>query len=158
MRDIPGYSGLYAATEDGAIWSYRTNIYLSPTLTSHGYLRIALTIKQVQVKRHVHQWVMLAYYGESLGRDVNHKNSIKTDNRLDNLEYVTRKQNIHHAIAAGTNKIRGVGAAKAKLTEEQAKSIKYNESHLRNFQLAKKYNITPTAVSLIRRGINWKHV
>ena len=43
MKDIPNYEGLYAATEEGQIWSYISNKFLTPQRKNDGYWRIALT-------------------------------------------------------------------------------------------------------------------
>ena len=90
---------------------------------------------------------MLCFIGES-DLQVNHKNGIKTDNRLENLEYVTNLQNTHHACK---NNLR-----ESKLNEKAAREIKYGCE--RPSVLALKYNITMTMVSRIRKGLTWKHI
>ena len=48
---------------------------------------------------HVHRLVVMAFISDiPVGMVINHKNGIKTDNRVENLEIVTQKQNVHHAI------------------------------------------------------------
>lgn len=66
-------------------------------LTTDGYLRITLYKK---CSFFVHRLVALAFLGES-ELEVNHKNGNKLDNRLSNLEYVSRLENINHAKIAG---------------------------------------------------------
>lgn len=53
----------------------------------------------------VHQLVALAHLGPAKGRVVNHKNSIRDDNRLDNLEYCTYSENKIHAMDMGNVKM-----------------------------------------------------
>ena len=55
---------------------------------NHGYPRVKIDGKMVKV----HRLVLLAFIGES-ELDVDHKNRIKTDNRLCNLHYVTSQEN-----------------------------------------------------------------
>ena len=38
MKDIKGYEGLYAVTENGQVWSYRSQIFLKPMANKDGYL------------------------------------------------------------------------------------------------------------------------
>lgn len=42
MKDIPGYEGLYAITEDGRVWSYRKNRWVKSSANKKGYVGIGL--------------------------------------------------------------------------------------------------------------------
>lgn len=65
------------------------------SLTTQGYPRVALCLNGI-VKYHlVHRLVMAAFVGQS-HLQVNHKNGNPLDNRLENLEYCTAKQNSVH--------------------------------------------------------------
>ena len=64
---------------------------------SHGYFRVFLdSIKKNHKVRHfVHNVIALCYLGEKPeGFQTDHINSIRTDNRLENLQYITQQQNI----------------------------------------------------------------
>ena len=65
-----------------------------------GYRYIRLKCKGRQRNIFVHRLVMLAFCGPD-DREVNHKNGRKDDNRLENLEYMTRSENIQHAWDTG---------------------------------------------------------
>lgn len=157
FKEIPGYDKLYYISKNGEIWSRQINRMLKQTLTEHGYFRVALRKNGKSLKKHTHQWVMLTFVGPANGLDVNHKNSDKLDNRLENLEYITRKENIRHATAAGTNKIRGENNFNAKLNKEQVLDILFKDGRT-YFEIAQSYRITGTAVALIKRGENWAHL
>jgi hypothetical protein len=155
IKPIPGFEGLYSATLTGEVWSHRSMMFLKPSLTRGGYYRVALATNGKCTKKHVHQLVMMAFVGHPPdGCNVNHKNSKKLDNRLCNLEYCTQRENIHHAIEAGTNKIRGEDAPRGKLLRHQV--IEILESKEKNYILAERYKVSRTAISLIRRRINWR--
>jgi hypothetical protein len=90
----------------------------------------------------------LTYFGKHDGLQVNHKNGIKHDNRLCNLEIVTRGQNIKHAYDNGLIKPKkGELNGNSKLTEQQVKEIReyvanFNGRYYGRKELAKKYNIS----------------
>lgn len=60
-----------------------------------GYLEIS---SHYNITKSVHRLVAMAFIGEiPQGMEINHKNGIKTDNRVENLEIVTHVENMHHA-------------------------------------------------------------
>ena len=72
---------------------------LKPGIDKDGYLRITLTNNGKRKSYYVHRLVARTYlkdYNEQL--QVNHKNGIKTENRIENLEMVTLQENIKHSI------------------------------------------------------------
>lgn len=107
-KDIPGYEGLYQASDLGRIRSIvqtmnRRKRVLSQCKTIWGYYGVRLTDKD-HVCRHesVHKLVCLAFHTipdewkHLLGThylQVNHKDENKTNNRADNLEWVTPSYN-----------------------------------------------------------------
>jgi hypothetical protein len=96
MRSIPGFENRYSATESGEIYSHKSKRFLTPRKHTHGYSRVSLCKKDY----YIHRVILMTFIGESK-LEVNHKNGIKADNRLCNLEYVTSKQNKAHAWANG---------------------------------------------------------
>ncbi len=75
---------------------------LKPGTDKDGYLRITLTNNGKRKSYYVHRLVARAYlkdYSDIL--QVNHKNGIKIDNRIENLEMVTLQENIKHSIKTG---------------------------------------------------------
>jgi len=104
-RDIPGYEGLYQASDSGLIRRIRRDNFrpygmtMLPHLNSNGYLQIYLQGDRGGKHHQVHRLVMLTFVGEppSTIHQVNHINGITDDNRLENLEYVTPRENALHS-------------------------------------------------------------
>ena len=103
-KAIPGYEGRYEVSDQGRVLSKRTNLFLKPNIMNHGYACVHLYSggKQSRVVKTIHQLVALAFIANPHNcREINHKNFLRRDNRIENLEWVTRSENVRHAVAAG---------------------------------------------------------
>lgn len=104
---IKGYEGMYQIARCGTVWSMpRTDsmgrrhggVIKKHTIGSHGYYGVCLHKNGKATTHCVHRLVAEHFVpGHKKGLFVNHKNSNRTDNRVENLEWVTQVQNIHHA-------------------------------------------------------------
>ena len=95
LRRIPSVIG-YSATEDGAIYSHHRfePFPLKHTAHTQGYRQVNVKTATGFRTRLVHTLVLEAWVGKRPPNMVtNHKNGDKTDNRLENLEYVTQTEN-----------------------------------------------------------------
>lgn len=91
----------YQIHDDGRIWSsFKGGYFIKLKPKVAGYVSITVReSKGVYRTRFVHRLVWEAFNGEiPKNLEINHKNGIKHDNRLENLELVTKSENIRHAI------------------------------------------------------------
>lgn len=103
-KEIPGSDGRYEVSDYGRVrsWYYRKHwqsepLYNKPFVSRVGYTYYRLQINGIAKNHAIHRLVMKAFVGPSK-LEPNHKNGIKSDNRLDNLEYMTHQDNIIHSV------------------------------------------------------------
>ena len=105
-KPVKDYEGYYEVSEQGDIRRIkggkgtRLGTCLKPKLCKNGYHEVCLVKDKVKKSHRVHRIVAVAFLGDS-DLDVNHKNCDKTDNRLCNLEWSTRSENVLHAVENG---------------------------------------------------------
>lgn len=148
---IPGMEK-YLINESGEIFSLKSNRFLKPRVHSQGYLRIHVSCRD----HYVHRLVAQTFIGKS-NLQINHKNGIKTDNRLANLEYVTCKENMEHGWENGLYSNRGENHHLTKLTGKIVLAI-YNDGDKNFSAISRKFNVPVRTVHNIKRGISWKHL
>ena len=127
-----------------------------------GYIHFHLYSNAVQKHPLAHRVVWQSFNGPiPKGIEINHKNGIKADNRLVNLELATRSENMLHGFRElnfSRNRIKGSHHPKARLWEADVlKILEMRAAGIRRNVVAEKFNITPTAVALIEKGRNWAH-
>lgn len=98
-RDCKGYEGYYQVSNMGRVWSVRNQMYMKPSADKDGYLNVTLTAKNGKRKNEkVHRLVALAFLDNPNGfPQVNHKDKIRNNNTLENLEWCSALYNITYS-------------------------------------------------------------
>lgn len=158
-RVIPGFVN-YEVSDQGRVRGLKSGVILRPTHNTSGYTIASLRKGGRSYRKSVHRLVLLAFIGPS-DLDCNHKNGIRSDNRLDNLEYVTTQENIRHSIHVLKNRDqRGERNSHNLLTEQQVGEIRqlYAQGGRTYRSLAAMYGVSDSSIYNIVRRISWRHV
>jgi hypothetical protein len=183
-RWVPGYRNLYKVSDAGRVKSVtrvvhmkdgrvqvRTGVVLKPgdlVSPSGKIYKVVSLWRDGKGRMHqVHRLVALAFIPNPDSKpEVNHENGKTSDNRASNLTWMTRLENVEHAISTGLfrhdirNMPKGVANHNAKLTEEDVRRIKRLVSDGTDSftAIARKFGVSTMVVYQIRKGLAWSHV
>lgn len=146
----------YSVSNYGNVRNDKSKKVFKPQLDKYGYFR--LRILQICTIK-IHREVAIAFISNPEGKPfVNHKNGIKTDNRVDNLEWATRQENVNHALETGLIVGRkGSENPRATINEDIVIEIR-KRGHLSRRQIAQEFGITIGMAKQIVARRTWKHV
>lgn len=150
---IERYAGRYEVSDKGNVRNARTGRVLRLRKDWDGYVRAGLSKNGKQRRFSVHRLVAEAFIGPCPeGLIVNHKNAIRSDNCVENLEYLCPRRNSADA-AARRNR---VGGYAGKLTLEQVERIRQRHYEGDSLAaLANAFGVHKTTVSRIVNNVTW---
>lgn len=163
MKDLiyPGIrQNFYKIDEYGNIYSSYKHDFMSPSKDKDGYLKISLRGSEVSAKTvRIAKLVAYSYLGPSkdlVDPTVNHKDGNILNNHYSNLEWMERQINTSIRFKRGE----GATNSQAKLTTNDVKEIceLLINTNLTCPQIAKKFNVSPSAIRSIVDKKTWKNI
>lgn len=159
-----GGSRDYYIAPDGRVGRWLADgVYklIRPKRHPAGYIQQNVILEKTGKRRlfMLHRLVAEAFIGPRPENYViNHKNGIKDDNRVDNLEWVSRSENSLHAYRNGLQKPKkGEEVANSKLTDDAVRII-LNCRFLSNRRIADVFGVGARTVATIKNGRSWRHI
>lgn len=135
-------------------------VFVKKSLNGSGYYRVHLKINNKHKDFVIHRLIAINFIPNPNNKpEINHKNGIKSDNSIDNLEWVNRSENVLHAFR---NKLKisakGERHGRSKLTEEDVFNIRKIGNSLSAYKVGKMFSVGHRAIRLILIGETWTHI
>lgn len=150
----------YLVSSCGKIWDSKGRRFLKQT-NLRGYLRCSINYGDYKKTWRVHRLVAITYLEcNDTSLQVNHIDGDKENNNESNLEWVTSKENIHHAWNTGlASGKKGISHGQSILTDEIVKDIiSFKGKGIPQWKVAEMFGTVQTNISLIWRNKAWTHI
>lgn len=174
-KDIPGYEGCYQVSSFGRIKGIRRDVIkkngkpykikermLNPSKQGRGkYLYVSIGLnRKIRKNKTLHSLICTTFNGPRLkGKECNHIDGNKYNNRPENLEWITKEENLNHQ---RFNKLfrHGENVKWSVLKEKDVLEIRKNKVIYRGLlsELAKKYKVSCASIKDVFTGKTWKNV
>lgn len=152
----------YSVTSTGKVISNKSNIYLRTRIDRYGYELVTLWVSGKAFTKKVHRLVAIAFLENTLKKEtVNHKDGLKTNNNVENLEWMSVEENHRHAFNTGLHSVgehRKAGRD-VKLKDTDIVEIrKMFKDGLGNTAIGKMFGVSCGCIYSIRINKSWRHI
>lgn len=165
-RPVAEFTGVYEVSNLGRVRRVSTGMgaragrLITPHTLSNGYVHVRLSVQSRHFNRYPHRLVALAFLGNpKMGEEVNHIDGVKANNRVTNLEWISRSENHRHAFRLGLRSHEGLfngeKNGRAVISAQDAERIRALRGVVPQKVLAKEYGLTQGHISRIQRGVAW---
>lgn len=151
-KNIKGFDDAYSVSTFGRVKNNRTDHILTPNLhKKKGYLFIVLSKMPIRRKTSIHRLVAETFIPNPENKSqVNHKNGIKINCAVDNLEWNTASENLYHAFKNGIRTDKGDNHYNCKIKQTDKIEIKrLKREGVRLRTIAQRYNVSESLISQI---------
>lgn len=171
-KDVKGYEGIYEVSSFGRVrsvdrfafhWRGGKRIVKGKILIQcnrgEGYLCVDLSKKSKKTTYLTHRIVAISFLGLNKKLEVNHKDSNRHNNSIENLEWSTRSENMKHASIFGNHNAISSPKMAKKLNVEKVLSIRLKSLNgISQRDIAKEFSIARSNVCSIVNRKTWKNI
>lgn len=171
-KEVDGYDGNFHVSSFGRIKSLKRHVFsggknrlrkeriICATLHRDGYIKCTIQSNGNRKTYMVHRLVAKTFIPNPENKpQINHKNGVKSDNTVENLEWCNASENGIHSYKLGLSKAtHGELNWKSKLTKLQVIEIrnKYTGKHGEIVKMSREYNISASQIRRIVKNLRWK--
>jgi hypothetical protein len=178
FKDIHGYEGMYQVSDLGRVKSFKLNKerILKPGISRNGYLHVVLCNEGKQKNVKIHKLVAMAFLNHKPDGTnkivVDHLNNIRTDNRLENLQLISNRENCSKDRKGFTSKYTGVSWSKASnkwlsiieingkikhlgVFNSEEEAGQYYQDALKSIEEGTEIKVKKPKTSSKYKGVNW---
>lgn len=141
---VPEWEDRYEVSDLGRVRGLRSGVFITPVKLAHGYRGMTLFKPGTRKREMIHRLVLTAFIPPPSGDvETDHINADRADNRLVNLRWVTRQENL---------RLRELNQGRGYLTDKQVEEIRAIEG-ISQRAIARLYDVSQGTVSNIKRGV-----